>query len=307
MLECVPNFSEGRRPEVIEAIVAALTGVPGVALLDHEMDAAHNRAVVTIAGEAGAVAEAAFRGAREARDRIDLNAHQGEHPRMGAMDVCPFVPLEGATMDLAVTTARGVGRRIGEELSVPVFLYERAATRPERVNLADVRKGQFEGLRELIGKDPARDPDFGPKHVHPTAGAVAVGARTFLIAYNVNLKSPDVAIAKAIAKKVRERDGGLPKVKALGFFLEDRDVAQVSMNLTDFTVTPIRAAFDAVAAAAAAAGVEVLESELVGLTPRAALDRETAEHIHLAGFDPKTQVIEDLLEARSKGRGSGQG
>jgi glutamate formiminotransferase len=300
MLECVPNFSEGRRHDVVDAIVAAMTAVRGVELLDREMDASHNRAVITLAGEAEAVADAAFRGASEARDRIDLTKHQGEHPRMGAIDVCPFVPLEGATMDLAVGTAKRVGKRIGEELQIPVFLYERAASRPERADLAFVRKGQFEGLRDLIGKDAERDPDFGPRRIHPTAGAVAVGARTFLIAYNVNLKTADVAIAKAIAKKVRERDGGLPKVKALGFFLEDKKVAQVSMNLTDFNVTPVRKAFDAVAAEAKAAGVEVLESELVGLTPRAALDRETAKHIRLAGFDPSRQVIEDLLEARRR-------
>ncbi len=293
--ELVPNFSEGRRPEVVDALVEALTSPGGVYLLDREMDADHNRCVLTLAGEGEALVEAAVRGAAEAARRIDLNKHEGEHPRMGAMDVCPFVPLGDSTMEEAVELARKAGERIGRELEIPVFLYEEAATRPERRNLAKVRKGQFEGLKERIGKDPEREPDFGPNRIHPTAGAVAVGARFFLVAYNVNLETDDVSVAKRIAGKVRERDGGLPKVKALGFFLDDLGVAQVSMNLTNYRITPIRKAFEAVEAQAEAEGVGVRESELVGLVPQEALDEETARRIKLARFDPEAQILERRL------------
>jgi len=296
LFELVPNFSEGRRPEVVDALVEAMLSPGGVYLLDKEMDADHNRCVITLAGEGEALVEAAVRGAAEGVKRIDLNGHEGAHPRMGAMDVCPFVPLGDSTMEEAVALAKKTGERIGKELEVPVFLYEEAATRPERRNLAKVRKGQFEGLRELIGKDPEREPDFGPNRIHPTAGATAVGARFFLVAYNVNLDTGDVSVAKRIAKKVRERDGGLPSVKALGFFLEDQGLAQVSMNLTNYRVTPIRKAFDAVAAEAEKEGVGVKESELVGLVPREALDEETARHIKLARFDPEAQILEKRLE-----------
>jgi glutamate formiminotransferase len=298
IVECVPNFSEGRRPEVLDAIVAAITKAGAVKLLDREMDASHNRAVVTFAGPVGEVEKAAFAGVAAARERIDLNHHQGEHPRMGATDVLPFVPVGGpqsATMEACVALARRVGRRIGTELEIPVFFYEEAASRPQRRNLADVRSGEFEGLRDLIGKDPERDPDFGPRRIHPTAGAIAVGARFFLVAYNVNLASEDVKLAKSIAKAIRERDGGLKCVKALGFFLEERKVAQVSMNLTNYTVTPIEKAYYEIERLARAAGVEILESELVGLAPRAALPPGIAERVKLAGFDPKKQVLEELL------------
>ncbi len=295
IVECVPNFSEGRRPEVVDAIVAAIVGAGAVKVLDRETDANHHRAVVTFAGAIGEVEKAAFAGAATARELIDLNGHKGEHPRMGATDVLPFVPVRGVTMESCVALARRVGRRIGGELEIPVFFYEEAATRPERRNLADVRSGEFEGLREKIGSDPARLPDFGPPRIHPTAGAIAVGARFFLVAYNVNLKSDDVKLAKSIARQIRERDGGMKSVKALGFFLEDRRIAQVSMNLTNYNVTSIEAAYGAIEGIARAAGVEILESELVGLAPRAALPPGVAERVKLAGFDPKKQVLEELL------------
>lgn len=297
LLECVPNFSEGRDRAVVEEIVAAMTAVAGVHCLAYELDRAHHRSVVTLAGPPEPVAEAAFRGMAAAMQRIDLNHHTGEHRRMGAMDVCPFVPLGDADMALAVRTAQQVGARIGDELGVPVFLYAEAAQREQRRILGNVRNKQFEGLRELVGVDPDFTPDFGPARMHETAGAVAVGARTFLIAFNVNLKTADVELAKAISKQVRERDGGLPKVQAMGFFLDDRDAAQVSMNLLDFSTTSIRRAYDEVAARAAAAGVEIAESELVGLVPAAALDSATAEHVKLHGFEPTRQVVEECLKA----------
>ena len=294
IVECVPNFSEGRRPEVVAEIVEAIRSQGGV-VLDQEMDANHHRAVVTFAGEGATAARAAFGGVRAAAERIDLNRHKGEHPRMGACDVLPFVPVRGISMEECVRLAREVGDRIGKELGIPVFLYGEAATRPERADLAAVRKGEFEGLREAIGKDPDRAPDFGPGRIHPTAGAIAVGARFFLIAYNVNLKTTDVAVAKGIAKKVRERDGGLPRVKALGFTLSDRGLSQVSMNLTDFRVTSILRAYEAVEREARALGVEVVESEVVGLVPRDALFDGVEARVRLSGFERRKQVIEDRL------------
>jgi len=295
IVECVPNFSEGRRADVVDAIVAAAQAAGPIKLLDRELDANHHRAVVTFAGTLAAVEAAAFAAVAAARERIDLNGHHGEHPRMGATDVLPFVPVRGTTMEACVALARRVGRRIGEELGIPVFFYEEAATRPERRNLADVRAGQFEGLRDLIGRDPARAPDFGPPRIHPTAGATAVGARFFLIAYNVNLDSADVKLAKSIAKQIRERDGGLKCVKALGFFLEDRQLAQVSMNLTNYQVTSIERAYAEIEKLARAAGVALRESELVGLAPDAALPAGVAARVRLAGFDRKKQILEELL------------
>ena len=297
MLECVPNFSEGKDRKVVDALVAAMTAVPGVGCLGAELDASHNRAVVTLAGPADAVAEAAVRGAREAMQKIDLRQHQGEHKRMGAMDVCPFVPLGGASMQDAVATARAVGARIGEELGLPVFLYAEACMREDRKKLGNFRNKEFEGLGELVGKDPDYTPDFGPARLHPSAGAVAVGARTFLIAYNVNLETDDVQIAKDIAKAVREKDGGFAKVQAMGFFLDDKQLAQVSMNLLDFETTSIRTVFDKVLELAKARGVDVAESELVGLAPAAALDASLARHIRLPGFAPERQIVEAKLAA----------
>lgn len=298
IIECVPNFSEGRRPEILDAIVQAMT-FPGVMLLDREMDASHNRAVVTIAGAPDAVAEAAFRGAQTAARLIDLNTHRGEHPRMGATDVIPFIPIRDITMGDCVALARRVGERIGRELDIPVYLYERAATRPERRDLAYVRRGEYETIRDEIAANPDREPDFGPRRMGP-AGAVAVGARPFLIAYNVNLDTTDVRIAKEIAKITREKGGGLPSVKALGFALHDQGVVQVSMNLTDFNVTGMFAAFQHVKTEAEKRGVHVVGSELVGLVPLEALAQIARQTLKLQDFS-SSQIIEvKLAEAANK-------
>jgi glutamate formiminotransferase len=291
LVECVPNFSEGRRLEVVDAIVAA-ADVPGVQVLDRTSDASHNRSVITLVGGGEDLVEAAVRMARTAAQRIDLREHSGEHPRMGATDVVPFVPVSGVGMERCVELARLRRRRLGDELGIPVFLYEAAATRPERKNLAHVREGQFEGLRERIGSDAARAPDFGPARIHPSAGATAVGARKFLIAYNVNLASSDVKLAKSIAKAIREKDGGFPCVKAMGFHLADRDLAQVSMNMTDYETTSLLTVYEAIERLAGEAGVQPLESELVGLAPAAALPGDVAARIRLRDFDPARQVIE---------------
>ncbi len=295
LLEFVPNFSEGKDQALVDAIVAQMTAVSGVTCLSAELDGSHHRAVVTLAGDKDAVAEAAVVGCKAAMERIDLRGHVGEHKRMGAMDVCPFVPLGDTTMDTAVATARAVGERIGAELSLPVFLYAEACTREERRKLGNIRNKQFEGLQDLVGSDDDYAPDFGPARMHETAGAVGVGARKFLIAYNVNLQTQDVQVAKDIAKAVREKDGGFPKVQGMGFFLDDKQVAQVSMNLLDFETTSIRAVFDKVKELAAARGVEVAESELIGLAPAAAIDAELAAHIQLPDFDPTQSVVEAKL------------
>jgi glutamate formiminotransferase len=297
LLEFVPNFSEGRDRAKVDAIVAAMTAVPGVKCLGAELDGSHNRAVVTLAGPVPAIADAAVRGAKAEMAAIDLRGHKGEHKRMGAMDVCPFVPLAGATMADAVATAKAVGARIGQELGLPVFLYADACARESRRVLGNFRNKEFEGLQALVGTDPEFAPDFGPAQMHATAGAVAVGARKFLIAYNVNLATEDVQLAKDIAKAVREKDGGFKKVQAMGFFLDDKKLAQVSMNLLDFETTSIRAVFDKVAELAAQKGVQVAESELVGLAPAAAIDAALARHVQLPRFDAREQVVEAKLAA----------
>lgn len=297
LLEFVPNFSEGKDRAVVDALVAAMTAVPGVKCLGAELDPNHHRSVVTLAGPADAIAEAAVRGAAAAKQRIDLRTHKGEHKRMGAMDVCPFVPLAGATMQDAVATARAVGARIGKELELPVFLYAEACTRESRRVLGNFRNKEFEGLLPLVGSDPEFAPDFGPARLHPTAGAVAVGARKFLIAYNVNLQTKDVQIAKDIAKAVREKDGGFKKVQGMGFFLDDKQLAQVSMNLLDYETTSIRTVFDKVAELAAQRGVAVAESELIGLAPAAAIDAALAKHIKLPRFVAAEQIVEAKLQA----------
>ncbi len=237
LVECIPNFSEARRPEVVEAILAAITGVADISLLNHSSDNDHNRTVVTYAGPPAAVEEAAFRAIRKAAELINLDQHSGSHPRLGATDVVPFVPISGISMEECVQMARRLGERVGRELNIPVYLYEEAATRPERVNLENIRRGQYEGLKAEIETNPERQPDFGPAQLGP-AGATVIGARHPLIAYNVYLASEDVAIAKAIAKKIRQSSGGLPSVKALGMLVEGR--AQVSMNLTNFRQTSVR-------------------------------------------------------------------
>ena len=296
LVECVPNFSEGRRPEVLDAIVGEMTAVDGVRLLDREMDADHNRAVVTIVGEPEAVLEGAFRGMAKAKDEIDLTTHEGEHPRMGATDVVPFVPVKGVTMDDCVELARRLGERVGRELEIPVFLYESAATRPARQNLAKVRKGQFEGLRDEIGANPDRDPDFGPNRIHATAGATAIGARPFLVAYNINLGTTDLSVAKTIAKAIRHSSGGLRHVKAMGFAIKDRNIVQVSINMVNFKGTPLFRAFEMVKSEAERYGVPVIGSEIVGLVPVDALVDCAEFYLRLEGFG-RDQVLENRLTA----------
>lgn len=293
IIESVPNFSDGRRPEVGEALAAAAKAA-GATILDFTADHDHHRSVLTFAGKPRAVEEAAFAVAEKALELIDLTTHAGAHPRMGAIDVLPFVPLQGATMADAVLLARVVGARIGSELDLPVFLYEAAATRPERKNLADIREPQFEGLRELIGKDPARVPDFGPNRIHPTGGCVAVGARMPLIAFNIDLDTKDVKLAKKIAKKIRERDGGLPGIKALGIELPSRDCAQVSMNVCDYTRTGLLDVWAAVEREAAALGTKPRAGELIGLIPRAAFPEDGARALKLIEFSPD-RILESRL------------
>jgi glutamate formiminotransferase len=294
LVECVPNFSEGRRPEVLDDIVGKMTEVEGVRLLDKEMDADHNRAVVTIVGEPDAVVEAAFRGMKRASELIDLTGHEGEHPRMGATDVVPFVPVKGVTMDDCVELAKKLGERVGNELEIPVFLYEAAATRPDRQNLAKVRKGQFEALCEEIGTNPAKEPDYGPCKIHPTAGATAIGARPFLVAYNINLGTDDVSVAKTIAKAIRHSGGGLRHVKAMGFEIKDRGIVQVSINMVNFKGTPLFRAFEMVKSEAERYGVPVIGSEIVGLVPADALVDTAEFYLRLESFD-RGQVLENRL------------
>ena len=291
IIECVPNFSEGRRKDVVDKIVHSIRSVPGIKVLDVEMDPDHNRSVVTFTGGKDNIQEAAFRGARAAAELIDLTKHKGQHPRMGALDVLPFVPISGASLDDCVDLANKVGARIARELKIPTYLYEAAAKRPERANLEVVRRGEFEGLREAIVKDDSRYPDYGPRMVHPTAGATAVGARMPLIAFNVNLRTADVTVAKDIAKKIRASSGGMPKVKALGFMLEHKGMAQVSMNLTDYTVTPISKVFEEVKAEAEARGIEVAESEIIGLVPLDAVCDLAAKFLKIGDFSSR-QVLE---------------
>ena len=292
IVECVPNFSEGRRANVVDEIVRAMM-LQGVKILDREMDANHNRSVVTLAGTPGAIEEAVFRGIATAARLIDLDAHRGQHPRIGATDVVPFVPIRDVAMGGCVAMARRLGERVARELDIPVYLYEHAATRPERRDLAYIRHGEYEALKQEIATNPEREPDFGPKKIGK-AGATVIGARPFLIAYNVNLATNDVQIAKEIAKIVREKGGGLPNVKALGFELKDRGIVQVSMNLTDFNVTGILKAFETVKVEADRLGVPVLESEIVGLVPLEALTQLAAHALKLPALQV-SQVVEMKL------------
>src|SRR5262245_6519130 len=300
LVECVPNFSEGRRPEVIAGIRDAIAAVESVVPLDVSSDASHNRTVVTFVVAVDHAVDAAFAGIRAARDRIDLNSHSGEHPRMGATDVIPFVPLEGSTMEDCIVLAKQLGERVGKELEIPVFLYDRAAQRPARGNLAYIRRGEFEGIREEMVKGAAnRVPDFGPSRIHPTAGAVAIGARPFLVAYNVYLgPASNLQVAKNVAKAVRGSSGGLRYVKGLG--LEVDGQAQVSMNLVDTERTPLYRAFDSVKMEAEAQGVSPTWSELVGLVPERALFETAARHIQLREFKPEI-VLENKVRAAVQG------
>lgn len=308
LVECVPNFSEGRNAQTIRALVAVVRDVRGVFLIDEEMDQDHHRAVLTFVGGPDAVADAAFQATRAATDLIDLRVHQGGHPRVGATDVVPFVPIRGVSMEDCVALARRVGERIGRELNVPVFLYEQAAINADRANLEVIRRGGLEGLAKRMQADRAWAPDFGPPHLHATAGATVVGARPPLIAYNVNLQTNDLSVAKAIAKTVRFSSGGLPYVKAIGVELKSRRLVQVSMNLTNFEETPIHVAFGAVAREANLRSVEVAGSEVIGLVPQRALTQASEFFLKLEHFDP-TQVLETRLElvlARESKRAAGE-
>jgi glutamate formiminotransferase len=323
LIESVPNVSEGRRLDVVDRMAAAIEAVAGVYLLDRTSDASHNRSVFTLAGEHGPVQDALEQLVASAIHEIDMATHSGEHPRIGAVDVIPFVPLAATTMDDCVELARSFGERIASRFDLPVYHYANAATRPERVKLADVRRGQYEGLREEVSQR-GREPDFGPSRLHPSAGAVAVGARPFLIAYNINLASEDVELAKRIARRVRESGGGLPRVQANGFWIEGRRRAQVSMNLLNFTVTPLWLVWETVRDVAAEDGVELAESELIGLAPLAAFlavaDRAgapsedtierrlalAATYLRLRDFSPM-QALELRLEAARAANAAGSG
>ncbi len=296
IVECVPNFSEGRRKEVVDSIVAALTKVPGVALLDSEMDSAHNRCVITIAGDPEGVAAGVVAGVGEAVRLIDLRQHQGEHPRMGAADVIPFIPISGISMEECVDLSVQVAKEIAGRYGVPVYLYEQSARIEARRDLAVLRKGAFEGIRDSICTDPARKPDFGPCEVHPSAGATAVGARFPLVAYNVYLQTTNLKIAQAVARAVRFSSGGLPHVKALGFEIKERAQVQVSMNLTNHVETPIYLAYEAVMREAERHGVQAASSEIVGLVPQRALNECAGHYLRLENFS-EHQILENRLEA----------
>jgi glutamate formiminotransferase/glutamate formiminotransferase/formiminotetrahydrofolate cyclodeaminase len=296
LVECVPNFSEGRKGETVERIARAIESVKGATVLNRHLDADHNRSVITFVAGPDQVVEAALRAVTTAAELIDLREHAGEHPRIGATDVLPFIPVSGVTMDQCIALAHDAGRRVWQELRIPVYFYERAALRPDRSRLENVRGQGFEQLHEEIGKDPDRAPDIGDPQLHESAGAIAIGARPFLIAFNVNLQTSDPAIARRIAHAVRERDGGLPFVKALGFELPSRGLVQVSMNLIDYEKTSIRSAFAAVQGEASRLGVAIAGTEIVGLLPRAALDRTAAYFATLENFR-ETLVLETLLES----------
>jgi glutamate formiminotransferase/formiminotetrahydrofolate cyclodeaminase len=300
LVECVPNFSEGRRPEVVAAIRDAIAAVEGVSVLDVSSDPSHNRSVITFVAPVDTAVDAAFAGIRAAGERIDLSQHSGAHPRIGATDVVPFIPLEGSTMEDCIALARTLGERVGRELEIPVYLYERAATTPARENLADVRRGEFEGLREELGKNPARAPDFGPSKIHPARGAIAIGARPFLVAYNVYLgPASNLQIAKNVAKAVRGSSGGFKYVKGLG--LEVDGQAQVSMNLVDTERTPLHNAFDFVKMRAEAEGAQVTWSEIVGLVPEKVLLDAAVSHLQLRQFTPAQLLERQVREVTSGG------
>jgi glutamate formiminotransferase len=295
LIECVPNFSEGRDAAKVEAIIQAICKGPGVLLLDRTMDVDHNRSVVTFAGTEETVGQAALRGIGRAVDLIDMNLHRGVHPRIGAADVVPLIPLRGASMEACIRIARWVAEDAARRYSLPAYLYEAAACRPDRRNLEIVRRGQFEKLLDKIQSDPDRIPDFGERRLHPTAGALAVGARDLLVAFNVNLATTDVSIAKLIARKIRASNGGLPCVKSLGFYLPSRNLAQVSINLTDFRTTSLATSFEVVRTEANGLGVDILETEIIGLIPAAAIDDALATEMRVRNFD-RDLILENRLE-----------
>jgi glutamate formiminotransferase len=296
LIECVPNFSEGRDLVKVDALVDAMSSVPGAWVLDRTSDPDHNRSVITLAGEPDAVAEAAIRGVGKAAELIDMRQQTGAHPRIGATDVLPLVPIDGISMDDCVTLARRVGQEIWERYRIPVYFYEAAATRPERVNLENIRKGQFEGLLQDALSDPDRSPDIGEPRLHPTAGAIAVGARKLLIAYNIHLNTNDVSIARKIAKAIRFSSGGLRYVKAIGVDLKSCGLAQVSINLTDFEQTPLHRVFELVKRGAERHGCAITGSEIVGLVPRRAIELSAEYYLQLENFSP-ARVLENRLAA----------
>lgn len=295
LVECVPNFSEGRKSETLERLAQSIETVETACVLDTHMDADHNRSVITFVATPEMIVEAAVRVVALATELIDMRQHSGQHPRLGATDVLPFVPLRGVTMSDCVELAHRAGARIGSELGIPVYFYERAALKPDRANLEDVRRGALELLREEIAVDPKRAPDMGPLRVHESAGAIAIGARPFLIAFNVNLRSNDVTIARKIARAVRARHGGLPFVKALGFELRTRGLVQVSMNLVNYEVTGLQQAYEAVHAQAETFGVGVVGTEIVGLVPENALDKSAEYFRKLENFS-KDKILESRLQ-----------
>lgn len=294
IVECIPNISEGRNMEVVEAVVNEVRSTPGVTLLDVSSDPNHNRSVITFLGSPEGVADAAVKLAKKAAELIDLTKHVGEHPRMGAVDVCPFVPVKEVSTEECVALSKEVGKRIWEEAGMPVFLYEDSASAPHRVNLAAIRKGQFEGMAEKV-LQPEWEPDFGGRTIHPTAGTVAVGCRMPLVAYNINLNTSDIKIASTIAKTIRQANGGLACVKALGVMLEDRNIAQVSINMTNLHKTPLYRVVELVKAEAKRWGVTVVGTEVVGLTPMHALIDAAEYYLQIENFDGEKQVLENYL------------
>ncbi|MCK4941072.1 glutamate formimidoyltransferase [candidate division WOR-3 bacterium] len=297
IIECIPNFSEGRDEKKLNEIITEIESA-GVELLDREMDSSHNRAVVTFVGEPEAVLEAAFRGAKKAAELIDLTKHKGEHPRMGATDVIPFVPISNATTRECVELAKRLGKRIADELKIPIYLYEAAATRPDRQNLANIRRGEFEGIRDEIETNKERRPDFGEPKIHPTAGATVVGARFPLIAFNLNLNTADVATAQKVAKAIRFMSGGFRYCKALGFELKDEGIAQVSINMTEYTKTPLYRVFETAKREAERYGVSIRESEIVGLVPEQALIDAARYYMQLDRFN-ENQILEYRLRGKA--------
>ena len=300
LVECVPNFSEGRKTETVERLARAISSVPPACVLDRHIDPDHNRSVITFVAAPEMIVEAALRAVRLAAELIDMRQHTGVHPRLGATDVLPFIPISGVTMEDCVVLAHEAGERIARELSIPVFFYERAALRPDRVNLEDVRRGALELLREQIAVDPNRAPDAGPLVVHETAGAIAIGARPFLIAFNINLGTTNVSIARRIARAVRARHGGLPFVKALGFELSTRGLVQVSMNLVNYETTGLTQAYNAVSDEAERLGVGIVSTEIVGLVPEKALDRDAEYFKRLESFS-EDKIFEHRLRACNQG------
>ncbi|HET6972819.1 MAG TPA: glutamate formimidoyltransferase [Pyrinomonadaceae bacterium] len=294
LVECIPNFSEGRRPEIVHQIAEAIAGIKPACVLDTHIDPDHNRSVITFVAPPDKVVDAAVSAVRRASELIDMRTHRGEHPRLGATDVLPFVPLDGVSMDECVRLAHEAGTIIARDLSIPVYYYERAALRPERVNLEGVRRGALELLREQITTNPDRIPDAGLTRVHESAGAIVVGARSFLIAFNVILRSSDIAVARQIARKIRASNGGLPYLKALGFSLRTRELVQVSMNLINYEVTGMAAVYDAVKGEADLLGVEIESAEIVGLVPRNALDRNAAYFSKLENFS-ESKILEHQI------------